>query len=186
MITFIATAYQETYEIYLFVSSLLLQTENNWKCIIYCDGHNKFINEFMSTIKDDRFSYYESQSPMGFWGHYSRIKALELVDTEFILQTSIQDYYIPTTVSELNQYIKNSDLILFNCLHNHMNYNILDSQPMVNRVDWGCHVIRTSIAKSVGILNPESSVCDGQFVTDCLKYPNIIVNKINKILTVHN
>jgi len=186
MITFIATSYNETYEAYMFISSLKLQTNHNWKCIIYNDGPNDFIKNVVNQFNDDRITYYESKKTMGFWGHYNRKSALKYVDTEFLIQTSIQDYYIPTTVKEILNVNSTYDLILFNSLHNHFNYTILNSVPKITRVDWGCHVIRTKIAKSIGIQNPKSSVCDGIFVENCLKYPSLRYHKIEKVLTTHN
>jgi len=186
MITFIATSHNETYSAYMFISSLKLQTKHNWKCIIYNDGPNDFIKNVVTQFNDNRITYYESDKPNGFWGHYSRQSALKYVDTEFLIQTSIQDYYIPTTVEEILNVSSFSDLILFNCLHNHFNYNVLNSTPKIDRVDWGCHAVRTKIAKSVGIQQPESSTCDGIFVENCLKYSGLRYYKIEKILTTHN
>jgi hypothetical protein len=45
MITFIATAYKETIDSYQFISSLMLQKNPNWECIIHCDEKNKYIEE---------------------------------------------------------------------------------------------------------------------------------------------
>ncbi len=186
MVTFIAASYNETNDAYLFISSLLLQTNKNWKCIIYNDGKNDFIRNVVKHFNDERISYYESKEPRGFWGHYSRKDALNLVNTEFLVQTSIQDYYIPTAVDDILSVSNISDIILFNCLHNHFRYNVLPCTPQVGRVDWGSHAIRTNIAKKVGIRLPESSTSDGHFVVDCMNYPGIRYHKIEKVLTVHN
>jgi hypothetical protein len=186
MVTFIATSYNETNNAYLFISSLLLQTNGDWKCIIYNDGKNDFIRNVVEYFNDERISYYESSESKGFWGHYNRIDALKLVTTEFIIQTSIQDYYIPTAVNDILNVSKTNDLILFNCLHHHFQYNILSSVPQINRVDWGSHAIRTDIAKKIGIRLPESSTSDGCFVVDCMSHPDIRYHKIEKVLTVHN
>ncbi len=186
MITFIATSHNETNESFMFISSLLLQTNQNWKCIIYNDGKNEFIKKVVQQFNDERIKYYETENAVGFWGHYSRKEALNLVDTEFLIQTSIQDYYIPTAVDEILTVSKYNDIILFNCLHNHFRYNVLQCTPQVGRVDWGSHAIRTDIAKKVGIRLPESSTSDGYFVVDCMNYVGIRYHKMEKILTVHN
>ena len=186
MVTFVAIAHNETIESYTFISSLLLQKDNNWKCIIFCDGKNDYIKKVVNTFEDNRITYVDSEHVSGFWGHYNRIKSLEKVDTEFLIQTSIQDYYTPNTVSELNKYFTKYDLILFDCIHNHFNYNILQSKPIATNVDWGCHAIRTTIAKKVGINHPESNICDGLFVEECINSPDVRYLKINKVLTIHN
>jgi Glycosyl transferase family 2 len=186
MITFIATAYKETVESHLFISSLLLQKDDRWKCIIYCDEKNDYIENVLKQFSTDKFSIIYNETPTGFWGHYNRIKALELVETDYVLQTSIQDYYLPNTVSELHNLMNNYDFIFFNSLHNHFKYNVLDSQPRRTQIDWGSFIVRTEIAKQINIENPKSDVCDGIFVEECMKYPNIRSAKIKKILTVHN
>lgn len=186
MITFITTAYKETIDIHLFVSSLLLQKDNRWKCIIYCDEKNDYIENVMKTFNSDKFTILYNETSTGFWGHYNRKKTLNLVDTEFVIQTSVQDYYLPNTVSELMKLSSNYDFISFNCLHNHFGYRVLDTKPIQNHIDWGSFMVRTYIAKTVGINNPESSVCDGLFVEECMKFPGIRSNKVNKVLTVHN
>ena len=77
-------------------------------------------------------------------------------------------------------------MVIFNCIHNHFDYDILNSTPERRRIDWGSFVIKTDIAKKVGINYPESSICDGIFVEECFKYSNIKTKKINKVLTIHN
>jgi hypothetical protein len=187
MITFVATAFKESLEAYMFTSSLLLQRNPNWKAIIYCDAPNRYIQEIIENINDPRITYMENQTPKKSWGHFNRITALNnYVDTEFIIQTSVQDYYIPTAVGEIIKHKDSADLIYFNCLHNHFNYNILNSELKECRIDWGSFAVRTDIAKKVGITNPESAICDGLFITNLLRYPKLRIHYMNKVLTVHN
>jgi hypothetical protein len=186
MITFLSTAYKETIDSYQFISSLMLQKNPNWKCIIHCDEKNKYIEECVNFFNSDKITIIYNETPTSFWGHYNRKKTLDLVNTEFVIQTSIQDYYTPNTVDELISNLIDCDMVMFNCIHNHFNYNVLDSTPVRCRIDWGSFVLRTDIAKKVGINQPESQYCDGIFIEECMKYPNIRTKKINKILTVHN
>lgn len=186
MITFIATAYKETVDSYQFISSLILQKNPNWKCIIYCDEKNEYINDCINFFKTDKIKLVYNDTPTGYWGHYNRKSSLNLVDTEFVIQTSIQDYYTPNTVDDLLLSLTDCDMVMFNCIHNHLKYHVLDSTPKVCKIDWGSFVLRTDIAKKVGINQPEHEWCDGIYVEECAKYPNIKIKKLNKILTVHN
>ena len=186
MLTFVSTAYNEYYDPYMFISSLLLQTNNNWKCIIYCDGDNQHILNIVNHFNDSRITYKFSEKNNGCWGHYNRLDSINnLITTEFFIQTSIQDYYLPNTVDLI---LNNSeyDLIHFNALHNHFEYNELDTTLNVGGIDWGCYAVRTSIGKTIGISNPEYSGSDGLFAENISKLPNIKIKKINKILTIHN
>jgi len=187
MITFVATAYNETIDTYQFISCLILQSNPNWKCLIYSDAPNEYIKKSIEFFNDNRISYFENKQPTKWWGHHNRKRALfEMVDTEFIIQTSIQDYYTPNTVELIYNLTNEYDFIYFNCIHNHFNYQILDSKPVVCRIDWGSFAVRTSIAKIVGYNYIEDDLTDGKFVEDCFRYPGLRHIKINQILTVHN
>lgn len=186
MITFVATAYKETIDAYQFISCLLLQTNPNWKCIIYCDEPNSYIKKCIETFDDSRISYKENIKATGFWGHYNRQEALyNLVNTEYVIQTSIQDYYTPNTVDLISQNINKYDFIFFNCIHNHRNHNILISEPKCTFIDWGSFVVKTEIARNIGYII-ESATSDGLFVEECFKIKDLKSIKIDKVLTVHN
>ena len=189
MITFIAVCHKETFDAYQFISCMMLQKDPNWKCIIYCDGKNEYIENSVSFFNDERIKYLYCDEPRGSWGTYNRIEALGMVETDFVVQTSIQDYYTPNAVLELNNTIRErkADFVYFNSLHNHYDHNILNCAPVKCKIDWGNFVIKTSIAQSVGIREPDSFTADGIFVEDCLREnPYIQICKIDKILTVHN
>ena len=187
MITFIATAHKETIDAYMFLSSLLLQTDDDWKCIIACDGKNDYIVKAIDFFNDDRISIVEFNPPNGYWGHHNRKHILEnYVVTPFVLQTSIQDYFTPNAVSDLNKLIHDFDFIYYDSLHNHFSHNIFTPELRPGGIDWGNFVIRTDIAKTIKIDSLESGMCDGIFVEKCTKYPNLRIHKLNKILTIHN
>lgn len=187
MITFVAAAYRETIESKVFLNSLLVQTNPNWKCIVYCDEPNEYIKNVINDLNDERISYYENQVATGHWGHVNREFALQnLVDTEFVIQTSIQDYYMPIAVDEIMKRTDNHDFIYYNCILNHHNYTLLDTSPRSNFIDWGCFAIRTSIAKRNGIGALTSPTCDGDFVESIFRNQNIRWYKSPKTLTVHN
>jgi hypothetical protein len=188
MITFVAVAHDETLEPYIFITSLLLQTNPNWKCIVFCDGSNKNIEYIIKNFNDPRISYYESEKVKGCWGNANRKHALDcIVDTEFVIQASIQDYYVPVFVEEINKYTNNYDFIYYNCVHNHIDYEILNSKIEVAKIDWGSFVVKTSIAKEVGIEDFCNPLTDGMFVKRCFeKNLNIKHFKIKKCLFIHN
>jgi hypothetical protein len=187
MITFVTTAYQETYDANQFISCLMLQTDPRWKCIIYCDEPNDYIKNVVNTFNDERITYVENNKSKGFWGHHNRQYALDqLVKTDFVIQTSIQDYYIPTTVAEILTYKDTHDFIFFNLMHHSFEYSVLNTRIEVCYIDWGSFAVRTSLAKQNRINNPESKVCDGLFAEECSRIKDIRVFKINKTLTIHN
>jgi hypothetical protein len=188
MVTFVAVCYNEIDAVNGFISSMKCQTDSRGRLIIYNNGKNEEISRIVSNYSDDRILYVESEVNTGFWGCYNRIDALNnLVNTDYIIQTSIQDYYIPVAVEEVLNSVKGVDLVYYNCLHNHLGFNVLNTELGVSKIDWGCFAIRTDIAKKVGINNPEHDTADGIFIEQCLKSGLLLTyKKIHKILTVHN
>lgn len=182
MITFIATAFEEKYDAHVFIGSMLCQKNPNWNAIIYSNGNNAYIKNLIESINDNRIIYKFSEENTGYWGCFNRIKALEEVNTEYVVQTSIQDYYTPNAVDEILS--RSEDLIYWDCLHNHFGHNVLETKLQINHIDWGCFAIRNNL-KENKINNPKSFGADGLFVEEAIK-SNISTIKVNKILTCHN
>lgn len=188
MVTFIVPAFNEKIESYIFIGAMLCQTDPNWKAIIYHNGPNNWLKYFVSSFGDSRLIYRESPTNTEAWGTFNRIDALmNIVDTEFVVQTSIQDYWFPNTVACILAN-REEDFLYWDSI-NHLNgYDkVLESKPVIDYIDWGNFAIRTEIAKQVGINHPTEFTADGLFVTDCMN--SGLVNrqlKLNRILTIHN
>lgn len=186
-VTVVAPAHNEKYEVYMFCGMMLCQANKNWKAIIYHNGPNSWMRQAVESFKDERLIYKESEIDSGNWGTANRIDALQnLVDTEFIIQSSIQDYYPPIFIEEISKI--NDDLVTWNGINHIFGYsNALDIQPIQGRIDWGNFKVRTEIAKKVGINYPKEFCADGLFIHDLLK-SNLLhgYRKINQILTYHN
>jgi hypothetical protein len=188
MITFIAPAHYEKYDPYMFVASMLCQKNANWKAIIYHNGPNSLLESIITGFNDPRLLFRQSENNTGAWGTYNRIDALNnIVDTEYVVQTSIQDYWLPNAVKSILEH-QDMDFIYWNSINHLAGYeNVLDCQPVVDRIDWGNFAIRTNIARQVGIKNPTEFTADGLFVTDCMNSGLIASQlKLDKILTIHN
>ncbi len=186
MITVVATMHNEIDNAKMFIGCLLSQTNSDWKCIIYHNGPNPRLSE-LETLIDDRFIIKYSDIDTGNWGTHNRNEAIKLCTTSHIIQTSIQDYYVPTAIQELSQYL-DKDFIYFNSINHLFGYHgILNCEPIPGFIDWGNFAIRTSIAKNVGIRHPKEFRADGLFVKDCIDSGLIKTTvKISKILTIHN
>lgn len=170
----------------MFCSSLLLQKDSRWNCVVFCNGRNEGIETRMQRyLQDGRFSYVESVADSGHWGCFNRITALNFINTQYVVNTSIQDYYTPNATGEILSHA-GSDIIYWDCIHNHHQWAVLTTALEMTRIDWGCFAVKTEIAKAVGINNPTSCAADGLFIADVLGAGYHNNQKINKILTVHN
>ena len=188
MVTFIAPAFNETFDTYIFIGAMLCQKNPDWKAIIYHNGPNKWLKYFVHSFADQRLIYKESETNTGAWGTYNRIDAvMNMVDTEYVVQTSIQDYWMPNTVDCIAAQAGH-DFIYWNSINHLAGYeNILDCQPIIDHIDWGNFAIKTSIARQVGINHPAEFTADGLFVTDCMN-SGLVTSKIKleRVLTIHN
>jgi hypothetical protein len=186
LVTFAAISYQERDEIYMFIGMLRCIKNPNWKAMIYHDGPNNWMKEIVEQFNDSRIQYIENEKNSGSWGAYNRKRIIELTDTEFIIQTTVQEYYTVNVVDVIEEN-KYNDLIYWPCVHHSFDYNILNAEPERGRIDWSNFAIKTQIAKKVGINFPDAYMADGLFVEDCMKSGFVKRKiKINKILNIKN
>ena len=189
IVTFVLITYKEPVgDFYVSLGSLLQQKNPNWKAIVMQDGPlpddraRKIIEQF----NDERITYFESEENEGSWGCYNRKRAIEMVDTEFIVQATVQEYYTPNFVDiiEANKY---NDIIVWPCIHHSFDYTVLTPELRRTKIDWSNFALKTQIAKRVGIPYPEAYMADGLFVEACLA-SGLIKRKIAipKILNVKN
>lgn len=185
IVTFVVITFREEWEPYMFIGMLKCMKSPNWKAIIWHDEMHPRLKKIVEDFGDDRITYIETEN-RGAWGAYNRIDALELVDTEFVVQCTIQEYYIPMFINyiEANQ---SNDFIYWPCTHHSFRYEILNAEPKRAHIDWSNFAIRTHIARKVGINYPEAYMGDGLFVEDCIASGLIKKKvKINKILNIKN
>ena len=181
-ITFVLTAHEELYSHHVSLGSLMCQTSPNWRCLIMS---TKPILKYRSFF-DDRILEIRHK-PSGYWGHFDRIKSLHLVDTEYIIQSSIQDFFFPNMVALIEDQINlhNPDMILWNSMnHLYHDNSIFYAEPERLKIDWGNMCVRTQLATEVDINHPTRDICDGLFAEEVAAKAKGIV-KIEKVLTIH-
>lgn len=185
IVTFVAIAWKEVWEPYMFIGMLKCMKSSRWKAIIWHDDINPEMRAIVEHFNDDRITYMETPN-RGSWGAYNRIDALKMVDTEFCIQTTVQEYYCPITVDMIEEFQKN-DLIYWPCLHHQFQYNVLDPAPVRTKMDWSNFALRTHIARKVGINYPTAFIGDGLFIEDVMR-SNLVKKsiKIPKILNIKN
>lgn len=186
IVTFVVITYKEQWEPYMFIGMLKCMKNPNWKAIIWHDGPNPTMKAIVEAFGDERIQYMENEENKGSWGCYNRIAALDMVDTEFVVQTTIQEYYMPVFVDYIEQN-KNNDLIYWPCIHHSFDYNILNAEPVRGRMDWSNFALKTHIARKVGINYPTAYMADGLFIEDVMK-SNLVKKKIRveRLLNIKN
>lgn len=186
IVTFVVISYKEQWDPYMFMGMLKCLKNPRWKVIIWHDGPNDELKQIIESFGDERVTYIQNEENRGSWGCYNRIAALDMVDTEFVIQTTIQEYYLPILVDDIeaNGY---ADLIYWPCIHHSFGYNILNAEPVRGRMDWGNFALRTHIARKVGINYPTAYMADGLFIEDVMKSGLVKKQvKLPRILNIKN
>lgn len=152
---FFATYYEQKDTAITLVQSLLRQTEGNWKLTI-CSNGDKSILDFETSYGfmwegDDRITIKLLEEDTGHWGALNRKSFIqeELGDDELVVNTSVEDYYVPKTIEYINK--RDESFIMWDFTHHHFEYNLSHciSQPRLKKIDWGNYALLGSIAKTV-------------------------------------
>lgn len=168
---FFATYYEQGDKTLTLVQSLLSQTKDNWKLTICSNGDRSllaFRDKFgFLWAGDDRITFKVTDTNTGYWGALNRrdfIQSDELGDDEMLVNTSVEDYYVPKTVEFISWEHtgkkangdeiwtpRDEDFIMWDFSHHHFGYNLNSciSQPRLKKIDWGNYALLGKIAKGV-------------------------------------
>jgi glycosyltransferase involved in cell wall biosynthesis len=193
MITIIAVTYNHVESLKCFINSIKNQTNDNWNLVIVHDGPNPSLKEELKNENylNDKVSFIEHPVRTNNYGHLLRRWSLDNVElSERVLLTNADNYYTPNLIEEVLKY--DEDFIYFNVIHSHKNksnhnkssYGFMNTDLVSSKIDMGCVVIKSEIAKKVGF-NSISYGADWDYFEDVLK-TNPSILKIDKVLFVHN
>lgn len=203
ILTLVAPAYQEKSYNMVFIDSMLNQTkQDGWKAVCIHNGEatpesafRKKAVELYNRIQrdnDNRWVIEESKENTGKYGCDNRQTIVDTCDTEYILQTSIQDYWLSQSMEYIIGTLEKNkpDILIWNSI-NHLvgPCQVLNSELEWSKVDWGNFCIRTDIAKKVGINHGDAYCADWGFIVDVMQSGLVDKNKIMKlpyVLTIHN
>lgn len=183
--TFVATSFNESREHSPFVDSLLAQSDKNWKAIIFNNGPR--LVDWVQPV-DGRITYINSETNTGKWGCLNREQAVkELVHTPFVINTSIQDYYLSCFVGELNKVLLDPtiDLVHWQAINHLFNHSIINGEFAWGHIDWGQFCCRTELIKRTGIVHPDNFSGDFHTLQAIRQYVKKS-HKIDRVLTIHN
>jgi len=188
-VTFIAPAFNEILSNRVLVDSLIMQENPNWKLIVIHNGPNLDIENWVKLYKDPRIMYLYSDIDTGCYGTYNRVAALEYVNTDFVIQTSIQDYFLSWATKLIIERLQetNADICMWDSINHLSGYEPLDVKLQQNYIDWGNFCLKTSIAKQISIPHPQEYCADWLTLQKGIQL-DLFKNqtKIANILTIHN
>jgi len=193
MLNIIAVTYNHKESLKCFINSIKNQTNNNWTLFIIHDGLNHTLKEELTNENylNDKVIFIEHPVRTQNYGHILRKWSLENLNLNGrVLLTNADNYYTPNLVDEVLSY--SEDFIYFNVIHSHKNktnhnksnYGFMNTKLEQSKIDMGCVVVKSEIAKKVGF-NSTSYEADWHYFDEILK-TNPSILKIDKVLFVHN
>jgi hypothetical protein len=148
VINFIAPAFK-TYPI--LVPSLIAQSCNDWQLKICHDGPNDLFIRYMAGFNDPRIDCAALDQRLGNFGHPIRnllLNQLQCHLNDYIIITNHDNYLLPNLVAKVSNCTE--DIVIWDCLHNYVNYERLYSYVEFARIDVGCVAVKARIAQEVG------------------------------------
>jgi glycosyltransferase involved in cell wall biosynthesis len=158
---FFATYFEQKEKAHTLINALLAQTADNWELTI-CSNGDETVNEL--DITDKRINVKLTKENTGFWGALNRkefIHSNALGNDDLLINTSVEDYYIPKLVEYINEFTQ--DFIYWDVAHHQFGYNtnFAIGQPRIKKMDWGGYAVKGSIAKSTQMGTVEIPQADG-------------------------
>lgn len=169
------------------LTSLLAQTNPNWKATVIIDSVEAMPAEKIVTLlDDDRITFSYTGQRYNNWGHTPREIGKQASTADYVILTGDDNYYCPPCVQDIIQTAKEKPgLIYWDMIHSHYDYHYFKCEPWMNQIDMGAFATRTDLAKQIKLNT--SYAADGEFVEEFkVKFSNEMIVKINKVLFVHN
>ena len=188
-IEFIIPTWERPQQLKLILQSLMVQTNPNWKAHVVIDGLTNDYREVKDMYQNEtrvRFSHVDG--PNNDWGHTARNYGLDHSTEEWIVMTGDDNYYVPTFVQNfLSEATDKVDFIFCDMVHDMKTdgYQPIPGHLQLGYIDIGSFMCRRSIIGDLR-LKTESYQADYDFVRYITKHKTKRINKINKILYVHN
>lgn len=187
LIDIIIPTYNRIHPLKCMLSSLMAQTNKNWKASVVIDNpEDILITKLVKSFEDSRIQYILLDKRYNDWGHTPREIGKQASMADYILMSGDDNYYTPNFIQELQYFSEdNPGMIYWDMVHSHYNYQYFKCSPASHQIDMGAFATRRDIAHLIKLNT--SFAADGEYVeTFKLKYPNEKIVKIEKILFIHN
>jgi hypothetical protein len=189
----ICVAFERPVQMVGLICSFVAQTNPNWELYIMYDGVvPESIQKAKGLIQDARVKFTNSEVRNGNFGHPNRKVALESLpceETDFVLMTNDDNYYVPSYVEQMLDGIdKNTGMVFCDTLHSYINHAVHYSMVRENGIDMGAFIVRADVAKWIGFKNIHFSA-DGAYAEECRIHCSnngLRINYVPRPLFIHN
>jgi glycosyltransferase involved in cell wall biosynthesis len=171
---------------------MLAQERDNWELVLVADGEIENEDEIHAyTQKYSNILLYRLDH-RGEWGHVARNYGLEMTETEWVVLSGHDNYYVPCTTAviedAINAYQGKIDVVYWNMIHNYFQYTFKETEWVPGRIDIGSFATRTELVRKAGGLQltaEDNRNADGVLVMD-LEALGARKCKVESCLFVHN
>jgi glycosyltransferase involved in cell wall biosynthesis len=195
-VEFVIPTYERTDLLMACISSIVGQTNPNWKIHVVADGPSEEVKEQLSRIAgyyedDDRIKWTVLDERYNDWGHTPRNIGLAAATEEWIVMTGEDNYYTPIFVDEFLKVGASDKTIAMHCnmVHNWVkqDYIPISCELHYGKIDIGNFVFRRKFAGNLRLITTYAQ-SDWAFVERYMQInsPFGEAVKIDKILYVHN
>lgn len=190
-IEFIIPTYNRIDHLMCVISSIVAQTNPNWKIRVISDASPEgTLDKIMDYWKsEDRISFTILKERHNDWGHTPRNIGLNESKEEWVVMSGEDNYYTPLFVEEfLKEADKDTNFVFCNIVTNYNNQQYIPMQCRLELgfIDIGCYMVRPELARQIGLELKYKEVADGVLAGKYVKKFGGKIKKINKILYVHN
>ena len=196
-LTIYVVSYRRYAQITCLVHSLQSQTDRSFHLVIMHDGPDPEMLRLLSKLSHETtlsFEFRFSRARHNDYGHSLRAEAIRDCETDYLLLTNDDNYYVPRFVELMLQAARQHDLDLVLCdmVHSHErpggrpvgSYAAFPTHPSPGNSDIGCFIARTERARQVGFRD-KRSIGDATYIADLMAL-GVKWGKIEKILFIHN
>ena len=181
--------------------SLIAQYDPDWTATVVIDNietseESNTIIDIIKQISDSRIRYINTDRQYNDWGHTPREIGKQQSESQYIIMTGDDNYYVPTLVGELKKVAEDNSipaLMYWNMVHNYWDYDERPCALHVGCIDMGAFATRRDLAQQIKL--PTCYCADAHFIgmlkdylaehdTTYVESENFI--HINKTLFVHN
>ena len=174
------------------IPSLIAQRYQNIEIIVMHDGPASISSKaYIDSFSDKRIRLYSTPTRYADWGHTPRDMGIDKLSSksEATVFTGVDNYYIPSFTEEVFLPIAtNNDIVASYCnmIHNNINWNQVDTRLEYAKIDCGCFIVRSEIAREFRWGNRVSWE-DWVFIEKVIKkYGMRKIAKVPRMLYIHN
>lgn len=200
LIEVICVAYKRYGPLKVLVQSFLNQTAPNWKLTVIHDGADAEFSRIMAAFAaeaPDKIAYRATEERYNDYGHTLRDMGLKGAQSDYVLITNDDNYYIPKFIEIVSEAIQKSgaDAVHFDMIHSHNkpggrpqpSYCLFETEYKRQAIDMGAAVVRTELAKAAGFRD-KTHDGDATYFEDVAKAKGkgFKTFKVPRVLFVHN